>query len=130
LALALAVAALGASCSGAPRGDFGYLPQASDLVCTPASLAVGATTTVSGQVTFFAPNADLFFLFAQVTDPSGQALPLVRFDVSYAYGYTQGVLPFSLPITASSSGSYQLKVWLKDFNGQNSSAVTATLPAS
>ena len=88
-----------------------------DFSLAPDAVPVGKVSTLTGSVTFDAPDADVTELAADVTLPSGAVQSLPRSDVPSAQGLKSGPLAVALLLGPPAPGAYVITLRLVAWDG-------------
>jgi hypothetical protein len=100
-----------------------------DLSLTPTSVPVGKVATLSGMVSFDAPDANVAQLAADVTLPGGTTQSIPRSEVPSAKGLASGPLAVALLLAPPVPGDYVITLRLIDSAGTPSNPLSVTITA-
>ncbi len=100
-----------------------------DLSLTPTNVPAGKVSTLSGTVTFDAPDADVAQLAVEVALPGGSVQSLPRSDVPGAHGLKSGPLEVALLLGPPVAGDYVVTLRLVDSHGGLSNPLSVTVEA-
>jgi hypothetical protein len=109
--------------------ESGTAPQIQALQLTPESVTLGTQTSLSASYEFTDPDGDALETLVVLRDPSGAENQLAT-PVSGASGLLRGRVSVQLVVLAPTAGEYSVTVTLRDAEGNDSNALSATFDAS
>jgi hypothetical protein len=128
LVAAVMSAAAMAGCGSDDGG--GSAPVVDDLSVTPTTVTAGVAESMTVVVTFSDNDGDLEEANVGITPEGGAETVLDPATIEDAAGIKAGQFSIQLGITLPGPGSYELRVWLTDGEGNKSKSEKITITAT
>ena len=113
---------------GACAGEAdGTAPTLNSLTYAPERILAGEATNVTGTVLFEDPEGDLLELHSEIVGPDGRPVLTAPSPIAGSEGLRAGQVNIALVVNMPASGTYTLRVWVRDAHGHDSNVLTGPL---